>query len=123
MNYLHEFFVERPDDNGELVELTLRVNCEIELPSRMGYRSYAGRAQIDGTVFEVRDDGSEVVPWNGSLTKEEIQGVEQDAYEAYTESCEGPDPSDYKEDETVLFDEDFFHDERALVVGGRKVYY
>lgn len=132
MTHTQYFTVLRQVD-GEEVEFELHVECQIEPfvpgkytgPYENSYPDEGGFASIDGPIYETDDDGKARV-WGGSLTEDERERVERQAYESWSDNAADdyePNIDDYGPDDDVL-DEDFFHDDRAIALsGGGKVYY
>lgn len=131
--YNKRLYVEREVD-GELVELELEVECEVEpfVPGRLGdipercYPEEGGFAIIDGPIYLINEDRKRVL-WDGVLTKKEADDVEESAYIEWCESVveHEPECDDCGNDDYYIDnDYDYFHDERAIhTANGGKVYY
>lgn len=129
--YTLEFNVER-NVNGEIVEYNLEAECEVEpfIPGRFHgppekcYPDEGGRAYIDGSIMVVDEDGNRE-PWDGALTKAELNNAEERAYCYWSEESAGEDPD--VDDDVVDYDYldryDPFHDDRSVAVGGKKMYF
>jgi hypothetical protein len=122
----HEFTIERRI-KGEWVEYELRAEFDIEpfVPVNTG-RCYVGglidRDPAEGGTAELVSDiflTNDGVPWDGHLTKKELERVENQAYEAWAEANEPPD-GERDDDTCVLKDfDDGFDIDMAMKVAGK----
>jgi hypothetical protein len=85
-DYTHKFYVER-NIGGEDVEFYLQVNLDITSSNK--YTDNIN-IQIDGPVFVIDLDDN-ISRWDGLLTEEEIEMIEDEVRETYSDKSPGND--------------------------------
>jgi hypothetical protein len=111
--YNYTFSVVRQGDDNDDCEFSLKASFEIN----------DGFATIDGPIYFLEDDG-DWYRWTGNLSEEEVSHIEAEAFSSWESDDTGyyDAQSDigFDEDQCGMIDEDFFHDDRAICIGGNE---